>query len=280
MVSLKSLYLKVKEILDKPEIESSGFDALCIIEQCVGFRGRGYLTVHADDEISCETAQMAVEMANERCCRPLQYVLGHWEFAGIDFIVGEGVLIPREDTEILVDTAAQFIGAKPLKAADLCAGSGAISVAVGAVCPNAEIIAFEYSDDALNYLEKNIIRSNNPNISYRKADIFDEPSDDFLFDVIVSNPPYIPRKDLPDLQWEVQKEPEMALDGGVDGLDFYRVIAEKWKAVLKKGGLLAVEIGINQERDVMQIFLENGFKEVGFKEDFNGLPRVVFGFKG
>lgn len=205
---------------------------------------------------------------------PLQYIIGEWEFYSLPFYVGRGVLIPRPDTETLCDKAIEFIGDKPLSVADLCSGSGCVAIAVAEHCKNAAVTAVEKSKKAYAYLEKNIVRNRSRVIAHN-ADIFSVDSG--KFDVILSNPPYIPNEDCKTLQREVMFEPKMALAGGADGLSFYRKIAKHWVPRLNKGGLLAVEVGIGQSEAVAEIFSAAGLSNVGTKRDLSGIERVVFG---
>ena len=202
---------------------------------------------------------------------PLQYILGEWEFYSLPFYVGKGVLIPRADTELLVDLALERI--KPNhRVIDLCSGSGAIAIALAKNC-EAEIYALEKYDEAINYLEKNIAL-NKAKVTIIKQDIFDfNPAK--KFDLIVSNPPYIKEAELADLQKEVQYEPMTALSGGKDGLIFYRHIATLVKH-LNEGGAIMVEIGCTQGAEVSEIFKAAGL-ETTIHNDLNGLQRVIIG---
>ncbi len=205
---------------------------------------------------------------------PLQYILGEWEFYSLPFSVGPGVLIPRPDTEMLVDKAIEFIGERKVGVADLCAGSGCVGIAVAASCKNASVTAVEKSDLAFRYLEKNIKR-NKVRVTAVKGDITEGSFGEF--DVILSNPPYIKAAVIPTLSREVQHEPRLALDGGEDGLFFYRAILDNWLCRLKKGGMLAVEIGFDQADEVKALFLEAGLKNIGEKRDYGNNQRVIFG---
>lgn len=207
---------------------------------------------------------------------PLQYILGKWWFYEGEFYVGRGVLIPRQDTETLVDTALEFISKKDtLSVADLCAGSGAIGISIAAKRPNATVTAVEKYNNAFKFLEKNIQLNNCENIKAVKADVLKRPFG--LYDIIVSNPPYINKNDMELLSTEVKKEPKTALFGGEDGLRFYREITAKWKNTLKKGGRLVFEIGIGQADEVEQILKAEGFSEIGTVKDLSGIQRVIFG---
>lgn len=208
---------------------------------------------------------------------PLQYILGEWEFYDLPFYVGEGVLIPRPDTETLAEFAIDKAGTEEITCMDLCSGSGCLAITVDKHCPNATVFAMELSDEAFSYLEKNIER-NASSVRAVKGDVLE---DDFgEFDLIISNPPYIKTKDLDILQKEVQREPRMALDGGEDGLSFYRKIAEIWVPHLKRGGTLAVEIGIGQGDDVKKLLEKAGLENIGSLNDLSGIERVVFGTLG
>lgn len=205
---------------------------------------------------------------------PLQYLLGEWEFYGLPFYVGNGVLIPRPDTETLADLAIEFLQDRKADCIDLCSGSGCLAVSVEKNCKNAAVTAIEKSDEAYDFLIKNIAL----NKSCVKAVKGDITKDIFgRYDLIISNPPYIKTEDLETLQREVQHEPKAALDGGEDGLLFYREIADKWIPRLKAGGMLAVEIGIGQQDDVKKLFRESGLKNIGERKDLCGVVRVVFG---
>ncbi len=203
---------------------------------------------------------------------PLQYILGEWEFFGLPFLVGEGVLIPRPDTEILVEKALEFLKDKPsAKVLDLCAGSGCISVAV-AKNSNCEVTAVELSCTAYSYLQKNI-EYNNAKVTAINADILKGVKGQF--DLILSNPPYIRTKELDSLSVEVQKEPRLALDGGEDGLNFYRNIAEIYKSNLAPNGKLMLEIGYDQRKSVTSILEEAGYKNIVCYKDYGGNNRVI-----
>lgn len=205
---------------------------------------------------------------------PLQYILGEWEFYDLPFFVGEGVLIPRPDTETLAEFAIDRAGTEEIACMDLCSGSGCLAITVDKHCPNATVYAMEKSDAAYSYLEKNIER-NESSVRAIKGDVLEDNFGEY--DLIISNPPYIKSADLETLQKEVKREPKMALDGGDDGLVFYRKIAEKWVPHLKSGGTLAVEIGIGQGDDVKAIFKAAGLKNIGSRNDLSGIERVVFG---
>ena len=209
---------------------------------------------------------------------PLQYILGEWDFFGITLKVGEGVLIPRADTETVAETARSLLKGVPNPTVyDLCAGSGCIGIAL-AKFSGAAVKFFEKSPKALEYLKHNV-KSTSTNGEVFESDVLLPPEKELFAtaDMIISNPPYIKTEVMNTLQREVQFEPKMALDGGDDGLIFYRTIAKKWKNVLKKGGFLVFEIGFDQEKEVTDILKAEGYLDVTSLKDLGNNPRVVYG---
>ena len=211
---------------------------------------------------------------------PLQYIIGKWSFMGNDFCVGEGVLIPRDDTEVAVNECLNAVkNIRRAKIIDLCSGSGAIAVTLAKLLPDAEIVALELEDKAFCFLEKNIQLNKAVNVKAVKGDIFRSFSDfeDKSFDAVISNPPYIKTDEIKTLQKEVGYEPVSALDGGADGLDFYRCIAENWLSKLKSGGSITLETGEEQADDVTRLLSEKGISDIRTVKDIQGLDRVIFG---
>ena len=208
---------------------------------------------------------------------PLQYILGETEFMSLDFFVREGVLIPRSDTEILVETVIDKIGDKKTTVADICTGSGCIGISIAHYKKNTDVELFDISDIALETVEKNIKRNNvSDRVKSYKMDILNEYPKK-KYDVVVSNPPYIEKAVIETLQTEVKDyEPRIALDGGEDGLVFYRRIAETAHNFLKKGGLLAFESGYNQGESVRGL-MQNDFYDTEVIKDLNDNDRVVIG---
>ena len=207
---------------------------------------------------------------------PLQYILGSWWFYKSEFLVGEGVLIPRQDTETLVEAALELTrGRKNLDICDLCSGSGCIAISIALEKEDSTVTAVEKYEDAYKYLLKNIKHNSVKNIKGVMADVLEEPFGSY--DIIVSNPPYIKNSEKEDLSKEVLNEPHTALFGGEDGLFFYREITKNWKKALKPEGILAFEVGINEDIAVAEILKAEGFKNIGFKTDLLGIQRVVFG---
>lgn len=186
---------------------------------------------------------------------PLQYLVGSWDFMGHTFQVGEGVLIPRPETEQLCELALEALKGIPNPIVlDLCAGSGCVGISIARARPDSHVILFEKSPEALVYCRRNAAANAAGNLEIQPWDIFNFYPLPDLADAIVSNPPYITTDEIPTLQKQVQYEPRMALDGGRDGLAFYRVIASQWVRHLKPGAFLAVEHGETQAEQLMSCF--------------------------
>ncbi len=266
--------------LSQADIENAGFEARQILE----FVGLSRMTVMTEptSEVSEERETLVSEILRKRTSGyPLQYLLGEWEFYGLPFKVGEGVLIPRQDTETLVETAMDYLKTIPENertVLDLCSGSGCIGITLAKLA-KAKGVLVEKSGAAFSYLRENV-RLNGVEEQCRvvKADVLDESNDFGEFSVIVSNPPYLTEKEMKSLQAEVRHEPEMALSGGNDGLFFYRNIIPKYLKSLKSHGMFAVEVGDGQADDVMEIFLHNGFNPKAVM-DCVDIRRVVYAYK-
>ena len=211
---------------------------------------------------------------------PVQYITGRAEFMGLDFIVTKDVFIPRPETELLINEICRG-GFKTLPyILDLCTGSGNIAVSLSKLIPQAEIIATDISEAALKIADKNAVRHNlSDRIKFYKGNLFNALifAKNPKFDIIVCNPPYIKEDELPYLQKEVKVEPEIALNGGRDGLDFYRVIAKESHRYLEKGGSILLEIGFGQKKDVENIFSSyNIFEIYKVIKDFSGIERAMW----
>lgn len=210
---------------------------------------------------------------------PLQYILGKWTFMGRDFSVGEGVLIPRDDTEVVVLSVIPYLEQnKNLRIIDLCSGSGIIAVTLKCMFPKCEVHALELSEKAMPYLKRNI-ESLAPDVILHQGDLnlLCECFEDNYFDLVISNPPYIQSEVIPTLQTEVKREPKMALDGGTDGLDFYRSITQKWSNKLKSGGMMAFELGEGQFDMVKAMMKEKGFENISEYKDLGNIQRAING---
>ena len=279
MVTLAELFRESVEALSKCDTDSPRFEAECIFQKLLDADKLALLT-DPDREISDSSAEQLRALISRRISgEPLQYLLGEWEFYGFPFYVGEGVLIPRQDTETLVELAEGYLDSGML-CADLCAGSGCIGISLARL-RGCRFLSYELSEKAFPYLERNIAANGVQGLVKPVfGDVLSEKTveDAPILDAILTNPPYLTAKDMTELQPEVQKEPEMALFGGEDGLDYYRVLLKIWSPRLKSGGLFAAEIGYGQENDVIRIFEENGISAKAIK-DGCGVYRVVYGIK-
>ncbi len=278
MRTVASVYNEISALLQKADIEDFSFESRLILEKVLKFTYTDFL-LKQNDNVSDECYNIAFSMATERARgMPVQYLLGEWDFMGNTYKVGEGVLIPRPETEQLCEHVAKLLSNKSeLVIFDLCSGSGYIGITMQTLFPESDVFLVEKSDIALRYLKDNIeciCKTKKPTVYHESIfeteKFFDLP----LADVIISNPPYIKSQEIPTLQKEVQFEPTMALDGGEDGLDFYRVIAEFWTSKLKNDGFIAMECGEEQAKDITDIFLNNGFVCETIK-DFNNIDRII-----
>lgn len=277
MVAVKFLYNKAKEELDKAGISDPAFNSMCLIEKVFNVNKAQLMAenITADDK---KGAEFLTLLGRRLSGEPLQYILGEWEFYGYKFKVGKGVLIPRDDTEVLLRLSLDFLKDKQnARVLDLCSGSGALAVAI-AKETDAEVYALEKSAEALPYLCENI-NINKANIEVVAGDVFycAEEFMDKSFDLIISNPPYIITDEIDTLQKEISFEPKTALDGGADGLKFYRGITKDYTSKLKSGGMIAFEIGEEQFEAVKTLMENAGVKNIDFKLDLGGIQRVVYG---
>ena len=256
-------------------VDEYDFKALCLACAACGLPNSAYRQ-NRDKPISMR--RFADLLWRVKSGEPLQYVLGSWDFYKYTFSVGEGVLIPRPETEELVERVLQrFQGVPAPVVYDLCAGSGCIGLSVARERPDAFVYGVEKYDAAMHYLLKNA--NADPNFKAVQGDVLSDSFDTLPpADCIVSNPPYIAHAKLPSLQSEVQREPATALDGGTDGLVFYRAIAEKWLPRLKAGGILAVEIGEEQGSAVQTIFAPY-VKDMSVLKDSAQNDRIVIAKK-
>ena len=275
------------EISDTPRL-----DAELILLKALGKDERLYLHINLNKNMSDEEVSEFERMSKERLeGRPVAYIVGNREFMGLDFHVEEGVLIPRPDTEVLVEEVIDICSKDEYKKSeninilDIGTGSGAITVSLASYIKNSRVMSFDISDIALKIGALNA-QSNEvaDRTEFIKSDVFSAISSDDnkreFFDIIVSNPPYIRKEDIKGLHTQVKDyEPYSALEGGEDGLDFYRQITEESVIYLKKGGILAYEVGHDQAEDVSEIMKRNGYKEIYTKKDIQGFDRVVIGMK-
>lgn len=274
-MKLNDLRKKLRAMLEPCSAEESAFEADCIVADLLGCTNSA-LRLYSEKEIEAATVEKAIAFAQRRLLHePLQYILGKWEFYGREFYVGEGVLIPRPETELLIDTAISELKGKTQPVCyDLCSGSGCIGITVSKEISDSRVYMLEKSEEAFGYIEKNVVHNGALNCNAVIGDIFKECPFVEKADIILSNPPYICSDVIPSLQPEVHQEPRMALDGGENGLVFYERIAEGWIKALKPDGIVAVEIGDEQGESVSAIFSKK-FSYVRVIKDFSGNDRVV-----
>ena len=240
---------------------------------------RALLLAHDTDSIGADKAEAyRTLVARRKAGEPFQYLLGSANFMGLDFIVTPDVLIPRFDTERLVEKALELLQpiARPI-VLDICTGSGAIAVAISHYKPDAAVYAGDISEAALKVAEQNN-QCLNTHVSFRQGNLL-EPFDDLngTVHLLISNPPYITTQEMQELPIDVQQEPHLALWGGEDGLDFYRILSAKAPLLLRAGGWLMFEIGWKQGAAVSSLMQQQGFQNVAVLQDWQGNDRVVVG---
>ncbi len=276
-MTAREAVIEVKNRLEESNIPSALLDAELIVGRAAGMT-RALLLAHPERELDEKESGYIRDMLKKRLSRiPMQYILGSCEFMGFNFNVNRSTLIPRSDTETVVEKAIDIIKEKKYKTAlDIGTGSGAIAVSIAKYTDTA-VTASDISQSAIDTARLNA-EQNNVSVDFVKSDMFSELEG--RFDIIISNPPYIERDVIKTLEPEVRKyEPITALDGGEDGLCFYRVITKEAPKHLNKGGALIFEIGCNQAYAVKKLMKINNFDEISVNKDLSGLDRVVIGFK-
>ena len=245
-----------------------------------------HIYTHGKEQVPDEIVNKFLEAIEKRSKGyPIQYIIKEKEFMGLNFYIEEGVLIPRPDTEIIVEYILEYIDKRhsqeQINILDIGIGSGAIGLSIAYYKKNAHVCGVDISHKALEVANINKDRFNLSNVKLIKSDLFEKISEEEKFHIIVSNPPYIPTEDMESLQEEVKNyEPRTALDGGKEGMDFYRRIIPESRNYLKEEGLLIFEIGYHQAKDVSHIMIENGFKDIKILKDLQGLDRAVLGING
>jgi release factor glutamine methyltransferase len=258
-----------------------------LLLQSLMHEDNNFIFLHRNDGIEELQADVYFDMIDRRADRePLQYITGSQEFMGHNFQVNESVLIPRQDTETVVEFAIDKAHEmkKCTSVLDMCCGSGAIAVSMVKALPKADAVACDCSDEALKTAKINAVQNGVDNrINFKKTDMFEEERHGKIsqikgkFDMIICNPPYIPSNVIETLQTEVKDhEPRMALDGGDDGLDFYRIIAKDASAHLKKKGVMVLEIGHDQAAAVSDLLQEtSAYADIEVHQDLVGHDRIV-----
>ena len=276
MSTAKEILKKTEQTLAAAGIEGPEFEAGVLLED-IGGQSPAAIQLAPEAEMPAEKAAAVAEAAQRRSGGyPLQYIIGSWDFYGRRFACGEGVLIPRAETELLCECVIKYFAKRPApRIVDLCSGTGCIAITLAKEIPDAKVTAVELYDGAVKYLERNNAAFGGC-ISAVQGDALEPFSE---FDCVVSNPPYVAAAEMPTLQREVLAEPETSLLGGEDGLDFYRAIAKNWYDHIASGGFIAFEIGETQGRAVEAILKENGYYGVSVWEDYSGLDRIVTAMK-
>ncbi len=277
-----NLYLDARRQLKAAGIPAAQLEAREIVCYAAGKDREQFfrdLPLYASDTVE----QQVKELTRRRLeGEPVAYIIGEWEFYGLTLDVSRDVLIPRMDTEVLAEQA--ILAARSVeencRVLDLCTGSGCVGLAVAANVPECRVVLADISEGALRICRQNIRRCGlSAQVISVAADAMLPPMPNLWdFDVIACNPPYIPSADILTLDPSVKNyEPHEALDGGDDGLDFYRAVCSKWKGALRLGGKLLFEVGMGQAPEVEEIMAQNGFEDVKSFQDTQGIWRVVMG---
>lgn len=282
-MKIKDILKKGIEELKKSNIEDASLKAKILLSHILDVT-KEYLIVYGENEINDKISKLYLEKIELlKKHEPLQYIINNQEFMGYNFYVDCNVLIPQPDTENLVEEVISIINSlkkdfieKNMYILDLCTGSGAIAISLSKILDSNRILIYgtDISEKALKIAEENAMQ-NCSKVVFLKSDIFKNINKSYKFDIIVSNPPYIETKTIEELSEEVQKEPYIALDGGEDGLYFYKEIINNAKNYLNPNGYLAFEIGYNQKKQVEELLDKNGYKNIYSKKDLSGNDRVV-----
>ena len=272
--------MKIIELLNHgkiflKDVDEGSFKAKILLEHILKVK-REYIIAHCEDIVSNEQVTLYQAKLEEiKNGKPIQYITHYQEFMKLDFYVDENVLIPQPDTEILVEKVIEILKNKKntCSVLDMCTGCGAIGISIAKYIPKADIYVSDISKSALQIAKKNALKNGVENIHFILSDRFKSiyKKD---FDIIVSNPPYIETDMIKDLPTEVKNEPHLALDGGNDGLDFYRTLSNQSISYLKSNGYLCLEIGYQQKEEVSKL-LKNHFKNIKIFQDYGGRDRVV-----
>ncbi|MBR2476915.1 MAG: peptide chain release factor N(5)-glutamine methyltransferase [Clostridia bacterium] len=278
---IRDCILKALDILRASGVENPTLDARVLLCHAIG-EDNVYLALNPDAEVSKSDEETFFKVVSRRANHePVAYITGNKEFMSMDFYVDSNVLIPRPDTEHLAELAIELIKKYGFKdIADFCTGSGALAVSIGKFCPDTSVTGYDISIPALDVANKNKDMHSVDNVSFAELDVLNELSHiNRKFDMVVSNPPYITGDEMKTLDRTVDEyEPHLALYGGEDGLDFYRVITDNAHFYLKDGGVLAFEVGHKQADDVAELMKEH-FTDIKIKTDYAGIKRVVYGKK-
>ena len=280
-ITYNDLYMDVRQELRAAGIQAATLEARELVCYAAGKTRQDLMRDARLYVPAAIEAQVHALVKRHLAGEPVAYLIGEWEFYGLPLDISEHVLIPRPDTEVLAEEAIKFVQTlDECRVLDLCAGSGCVGLAIASQVPKARVVLGELSEGALRICRQNIRRNGlSSQVVPLAMDVMAGPPAHMgEFDCIVSNPPYIPRADIETLDVSVKDyEPHMALDGGEDGLDFYRTICQNWQDVMHVGTRLLFEVGIGQADDVLRLMRSAGFGDLEVIDDPAGIPRVVCG---
>lgn len=273
-------YNKTKKELEAVGIEDYVFEAKQIIKHITGFSNSEILMNYTNRLTEFQSNNLTAIIKQRAIRYPLQYIFGEWAFYGREFFVGPGVLVPRADTETLVEVCLKYLkNSESPTVLDLCAGSGCIGITLALEKADAAVTMVEKFPEAARYAERNIKRHGTDNVTLICGDVLNGAANDKEYELIVSNPPYVPKNEMETVSPEVHYEPETALFGGEDGLDFYRAVITEYKKALKAGGMLAFEVGAGEAAAVEALLEDAGLKEINTEKDLGGICRAIYGIK-
>ncbi len=281
-ITYHDLFATIRKALQAAGVEAAQLETreiLCVASGKTGEELYRDFSLYTTDAIAERSLAL---LARREKGEPIAYLVGEWSFCGLPFDVSPAALIPRVDTEMLAQLAVNRLEAVPghSRVLDLCAGTGCVGLTAAAQVKTARAVLVDLSDGALDLCKRNIRRHRlTGRAVYLKGDALQPPSHALgQFDVLVCNPPYIATGDLDGLDASVKDfEPLMALDGGEDGLDFYRAVTTLWKPAIKPGGHLLYEVGIGQAEDVAWLLVRAGYENIRITRDTGGIDRVVEG---
>ena len=277
-MTLNELRKECAHVLEEAGITDAAVDSVLLLEHVLS-TDRNHILAHGNEQADDDTVRQYRQLVSRRKEHvPLQHLTGHQEFMGLDFIVDENVLIPRQDTECLVEEAMREIH-DGMKVLDLCTGSGCVIISLAGYKNDLYAVGTDISPEAIRIAERNAVL-NKRDVRWALGDLYEGLHNiaeyETKFDVIVSNPPYIRSGVIPELMEEVKDhEPPAALDGGPDGLDFYRRIIDGADEHLIRGGCILFEIGFDQAEDVSGLLKDRGYRDVETVKDYSGNDRVV-----
>lgn len=273
-------YNSTKKKLEAAGIEDYVFEAKEIIKHITGMNAAQILTNYSKALTEYQENNLIAIVKQRQIRYPLQYIFTKWDFYGRSFYIGPGVLVPRADTETVIDTSLEYIKDKEnAEILDLCAGSGCIGITLGKEATDSKVLMIEKYDEALSYALKNITLNETLNVEAQKGDIFEKAGAERQYDLIVSNPPYIPENEMSIVSPETKFEPETALLALDGGMEFYKAIINNYTDSLKSGGMLCFEVGINESSRVAELLSRAGYESIKIDKDLNGIERSVSGIK-